>query len=75
MLSDLLCDVIPDFKERQTAIDRLNALADDVDKILRDDQFSLGNLLDDTESEHRRQLMFERVAIHLDCGPLHTLER
>jgi hypothetical protein len=51
VLSDLLCEVIPDFKERQTAIDRLKALADDVDKILRDDQFVLGNLLNDTESE------------------------
>jgi hypothetical protein len=51
VLSDLLCEVIPDFKERQTAIDRLNALADDVDKILRDDQFTLGNLLEDPESE------------------------
>jgi hypothetical protein len=49
VLSDLLHDVVPDFKERQAAVDQLNALADDVDKILRDDQFMLGDLLEDSE--------------------------
>lgn len=51
VLSELLHEVVPDFKERQTVIDRLHALADDVDKILRDDQFALGSVLEDTESE------------------------
>ena len=50
VLSNLLHDVVPDFKERQAAIDQLNALADDVDKMLRDDQFMLGDLLEDSES-------------------------
>jgi hypothetical protein len=49
VLCDLLREGIPNDKERQTIIDRLNALADDVDKILRDDQFPLGDLLEDPE--------------------------
>lgn len=51
VLTDLLREGFPDAEERQPIIDQLHALADDVDKILRDDQFLLANLLGDPECE------------------------
>jgi hypothetical protein len=53
VLADLLRESFPDPKERQPILDRLNALADDVDQILRDDQFVLNSILEEADDVPR----------------------
>jgi hypothetical protein len=50
ILGDLLREGVPNIEERQPLLDRLNAMSDDIDRILRDDQCALADLVDGAET-------------------------